>query len=137
MAKKQKRKDGIAFSTGEAPADNPFAALGELSDLPDAPADAPVNDPATDTGPDATERAAMSLRLHRDRKHRRGKEATIVTGWTGTEEDLARLGKQLKTKCGVGGSVKDGEIIIQGDKRDKILEILLAEGYRKTKKVGG
>jgi len=76
------------------------------------------------------------LEAHLDKKNRGGKVATIIKGFQGNEEDLKTLGKMLKTKCGVGGSAKDNEIIIQGNFRDKIMEILKSEGYN-IKRVGG
>lgn len=76
------------------------------------------------------------LEVHIEKKGRGGKTAVIIRGFVGSDEDLQQLAKQLKSKCGVGGSAKDGEIIIQGDKRDKVLEILKQEGYQ-TKRVGG
>jgi translation initiation factor 1 len=76
------------------------------------------------------------LRVWIDRKHRGGKTVTLVKGFVGSEEDLSELGRMLKSKCGVGGSAKDGEIIIQGDHRDRVVELLLAAGYTKTKRAG-
>ncbi len=78
----------------------------------------------------------QDLRVMLDRKNRKGKVATIVTGFQGSETALAELGKMLKTKCGVGGAAKDGEIIIQGDHVARVLDILLKDGY-KAKRTGG
>ncbi len=78
----------------------------------------------------------QDLRIWLDRKHRGGKTATIIKGFIGKESDLEDLAKMLKTKCSTGGSAKDGEIIIQGDLRDKVLDLLLKTGY-KAKKAGG
>ncbi|MBB1140026.1 translation initiation factor [Myroides sp. WP-1] len=76
------------------------------------------------------------LEAHLDKKNRGGKIATIIKGFEGNDDDLKTLAKDLKTLCGVGGSAKDGEIIIQGNFRDKIMEYLQKKGY-KVKRVGG
>ena len=75
----------------------------------------------------------QKLRLNMERAGRGGKTVTLVKGFEGSEDDITSLCKLLKQKCGVGGSVKDGEIIIQGDHRQRLIEILKKEGYTQTK----
>lgn len=115
MSKKHKPgKDGIVFSTNP---DFQFQESEErVDDLPPA---------------------QQKLRIHLDRKHRGGKEVTLVKGFIGSDETLEDLSKFLKSKCGVGGSAKDGEIIVQGDHRDRVLALLVEKGYSQTKKAGG
>lgn len=75
----------------------------------------------------------QKLRVSIEKKGRGGKTVTLINGFIGTEDDLKELGKLLKTKCGVGGSVKDSEIIIQGEFKQRIIDLLKAEGYTQTK----
>lgn len=75
------------------------------------------------------------LKVRLDAKHRGGKSVTLVEGFAGTEVDLETLGKQLKSFCATGGSVKNGEVIIQGDNREKILQWLIKTGYKRAKKI--
>ena len=81
------------------------------------------------------DKTKQNLRVSIDKKNRGGKVVTLITGFVGTENDLKKLGKLLKSKCGVGGSAKDSEIIVQGDFKTKIIELLIKEGYIKTKGV--
>jgi translation initiation factor 1 len=114
MSKNKKQREGIVFST------NPdFAYDYQQEEI-------------IQTLPPQQQ----NLRVQLDKKSRGGKQVTLVTGFIGQEDDLQTLGKTLKTKCGVGGSAKDNEITIQGDFRDKVLQLLLDLGY-KAKKAGG
>ncbi len=82
-------------------------------------------EPEAETLPPQKQRLRVTL----DRRHRAGKTVTLVSGFVGTDNDLQSLGKMLKNKCGVGGSAKDGEIIIQGDQMEKVRQTLSNAGY--------
>lgn len=115
MSKNKKQREGTVYSTNP---DFEYQYSDDTEGVEDLP------------------KAQQKLRIHLDRL-KGNKEATIVSGFVGTTETLEVLGKLLKTKCGVGGTVKDGEIQIQGNQRDKVLQLLVADGYTQTKKAGG
>ena len=111
--------------------------LGSLSDLGGFvfSTDADFN-PSPEEETETLTNKQQHLEAHFSNKGRGGKTVTVIKGFKGTENDLKALGKMLKTKCGVGGSIKDGEIIIQGKFRDKIMTILQQENYN-VKRIGG
>lgn len=79
----------------------------------------------------------QQLKVMIDRKQRKGKSVTLISGFIGNDDDLKALAKTLKNKCGVGGTAKEGDILIQGEFKSKIFDILINMGYKQTKKVGG
>lgn len=93
----------------------------------------PEDDQAKETLPAKQQK----LKVRLDTRQRAGKAVTLIDGFIGTEEDIEDLGKKLKNFCGTGGSVKDFQVIVQGDQREKIMQWLLKNGYSNTKKVGG
>jgi translation initiation factor 1 len=113
-ARKNKHKNGIVYSTN-----------------PDF-----VYDDDTVQEPETLPPGQQDLRISLDKKSRAGKQVTLITGFTGREDDLKALGHMLKIKCSTGGTVKNGEIIIQGDFRERVIKLLQDIGYR-TKKSGG
>ena len=84
---------------------------------------------------ETAETSQQKLRIRLDTKHRAGKAVTLVEGFIGTIAAMEALGKKLKSFCGTGGSVKDGEIIVQGDNREKVLQWLQKNGYKSAKKI--
>ncbi|MFZ4862726.1 translation initiation factor [Sphingobacterium sp. Mn56C] len=86
-------------------------------------------DVGEDSVPETLSNAQQKLKISLDKKARKGKMVTLIAGFIGTNEDLETLAKWVKQKCGVGGSAKDGEILIQGDFRQKVFDLLKAEGY--------
>lgn len=88
-----------------------------------------TEEPEVETLPKERQRLRVSI----ERRNRGGKVVTLVTGFVGSDTDLKELGKWLKTKCGVGGSAKDGDILVQGDFKNRVVELLKEEGYTQTK----
>jgi translation initiation factor 1 len=115
MSNKNKKREGIVYST-----DPGFTFADVFSGLNNQP----------ETGANSQQK----LRVLLERKGRGGKEVTLVLGFEGNDRDQEALGKELKSHCGTGGHVKDGEIVVQGDQRDKVLKYLLAKGYSQAKR---
>ena len=82
---------------------------------------------------EALPKAKQLLRIELDKRNRKGKSVTLITNFVGSDDDLQDLAKSLKTRCGVGGSARDGEILLQGDFRTKVLELLVKDGYVKSR----
>ena len=114
MAKDKTNRSGIVYSTDP-----------QFKGFDPGDAEQPVSVPAQE----------QKLRVRLETKHRAGKAVTLLEGFAGSLAAKEEIGKKLKTFCGTGGSVKDGEILIQGDNRDKVLQWLLKNGYKNTKKI--
>ena len=110
--KKNKRNDGIIYST-----DPEFKFENESNNT------------------ESLSPAEQKLKVRLETKHRAGKAVTLITGFSGNDKEFQELGKKLKTYCGTGGSAKDGEMIIQGDQREKVMQWLLKNGYKQSKKI--
>jgi translation initiation factor 1 len=108
MSKKNSNRIGVVYST------NPDFEYEEIEELEE------------ETLPNNQQKLYVQL----DKKQRAGKQVTLITGFVGRREDLERLGKELKNKCGVGGSVKDNEILLQGDFRQKVIDYLIQKDYK-------
>lgn len=108
MSKKNSNRIGVVYST------NPDFEYEEIEELEE------------ETLPNNQQKLYVQL----DKKQRAGKQVTLITGFVGRSEDLEKLGKELKNKCGVGGSVKDNEILLQGDFRQKVIDYLMQKDYK-------
>ncbi|MBQ2375483.1 MAG: translation initiation factor [Bacteroidales bacterium] len=108
MSKKNSNRIGVVYST------NPDFQYEEIEEF------------EQETLPNNQQKLYVQL----DKKQRAGKQVTLITGFVGTSEDLEILGKELKNKCGVGGSVKNGEILLQGDFRQKVMDYLVQKDYK-------
>lgn len=108
MSKKNSNRVGVVYST------NPDFEYEEIEEFEE------------ETLPNNQQKLYVQL----DKKQRAGKQVTLITGFVGTSEDLEKLGKELKNKCGVGGSVKNGEILLQGDFRQKVMDYLIQKDYK-------